>query len=262
MSDEKEMALHLRTGRGLELPLRDSPVRFAVINQNGLSSNAWRVWTERTGDAYIACRDNMKEIHVSLHQSGQQQITCEVRTLDGAIKKKERWGQWREPAHYGDPDIAPSFQLLFPAWALALPYSTRLATPRVWDKNLVLVETHEEYPLTVVGFYITNQDVSITFGDNLPSYPLAVLPLLGRPGKTLWVIANQQPEGNLSEMLKTAEQRINQHGLYGEPFEALEDGRVLSGFLTGPADHGSQYGIVVPMTWHKRQEGLGTSELP
>lgn len=249
MSEKKETGLHLRTEQCLPLPLRDGPVRFAVISQDGLSSNAWRVWAERTGDAYIVCRDNMKEIHVSLHQSGQQHITFEVRTADGVIK--ERWAQWWEPAHYGDPDIVPSFQLLFPTWALVLPYVTRLKNPQVWDKNLVLVETNEEHPLTVVSFYITNQNVSITFGGNPPSYPLAVLSLCRRPGKRLWVVASQEPEGKLREVLKTAEQRINQQGLRGERIEELDDGQELSGLPTGPTDYGCQYGIVVPMTQHK-----------
>lgn len=263
MSDKKEMALHLRTGQGLALPLRAGPVRFAVINQNRLSSNAWRVWTERTGDAYIACRDNnMRQFHVSLHQSGQQQITCRIRTAEGVVENRKRWGQWHEPVHYGDPEIVPSFQLLFPNWALSLPYATRLANPGVWEKNVVFVETDDEYPMTVVGFYITNQEVSIAFGNTRPSYPLAVLPLEGRPGKKLWVIASQQPEGNLQEALKAAAERINQLAPYGERFEQLADGCAFSAFLNGHTDHGCQFGIVVPMTWRKRREGLGSSELP
>ena len=40
---------------GLELPLRIDCIRFAVMRRNGLTSNAWGVRVEQTGDAYIYC---------------------------------------------------------------------------------------------------------------------------------------------------------------------------------------------------------------
>ena len=59
----------LWTKEGLELPLRTKQIRFAVQWKNGLTSNAWAVCVENTGDAYIYCRDNIKEQKVSLHDS-------------------------------------------------------------------------------------------------------------------------------------------------------------------------------------------------
>ena len=47
----------LATQAGL-LPLKKSPVRFAVGDPNGVTSNSWRIWTSKHGDVYIACRDN------------------------------------------------------------------------------------------------------------------------------------------------------------------------------------------------------------
>lgn len=253
MSEKKEVIFHLRTGKDSSLPLRESPVRFAVINENGLSSNAWRVWTAKAGDVYIACRDHMKDTHISLHQSGHQQVTSVVETAEGT--SRQRGGRWQEPAHYGDPCVAPSFQLLFPNSALVLPHETRLDNPGVWDTNQVFVETDGEYPLTVIGFYILNKGLTLTSSEN-HSYPLAILPLQGRADKTLWVIATQGPEGNLREVLRRTQQKINQHDLRGPQFEELENGRLLSGFFTGPVDNGGYYGIVVPMTWRKRSEDI------
>ena len=112
----------------------------------------------------------------------------------------------------------------------------------------------------MVGFYITNQEVSLSFGNKLPSYPLAVLPLDGRPNKKLWVIASQQAEGNLQEALKAAVEQINQLAPYGERSEELADGCAFSAFLNGHTDNGCQFGVVVPMTWHKRKEDLAQSE--
>ena len=57
MSDE-EMVLWIK--HGLEIPIRKSPIRFAIQMKSGLTSNAWGVHVENTGDAYIYCRDNMK----------------------------------------------------------------------------------------------------------------------------------------------------------------------------------------------------------
>ena len=65
---------NLKNMRDVTLPLRESPIRFGVLRRNGLSSNAWGVWSENSGDIYVACRDNMKELKISLHQSGKQHI--------------------------------------------------------------------------------------------------------------------------------------------------------------------------------------------
>ena len=250
MSMKKEIGLHLRQGNGLKLPLKKSPVRFAVMNKNGLSSNAWRVWTEKAGDVYIACRDNMKDLHVSLHQSGQQHIAVETELGHGVVDFKQHWGQWSEPPHYGPPHIAPSFQLLFPNWALSLPYATRLTNTQVWDKNQILVETDDHNPLTVVDFYVIEKGVTISFGDVHPSYPLAVLPLPTRPNRKLWVIASQQPEGNIKEIAQRAITKINLQGLNKKEIQLLKDGNILSAFCCGPTTEQCMYGIVLPLKFH------------
>jgi hypothetical protein len=55
-------------GRPLEsLVMPDPTLRFAVGDSVGLSSNSWRVWAKRDDDVYIVCRDNYKELKVSLH---------------------------------------------------------------------------------------------------------------------------------------------------------------------------------------------------
>ena len=74
--DHDSRAYYIREGSepAPTLPLRSSPIRFAVMRKDGLSSNAWRVWVEPAGDAYVACRDHMKEMKASLHQSGTQHI--------------------------------------------------------------------------------------------------------------------------------------------------------------------------------------------
>ena len=62
---------NLNIAHDLTLPLRASSIRFGVLRRNGLSSNAWRCWSEKAGDIYITCRDHMNELKISLHQSGR-----------------------------------------------------------------------------------------------------------------------------------------------------------------------------------------------
>ena len=52
----------LKVHRESRLPLNTSPLKFAVLNKDGTSSNAWGVIIEKDGSAYVYCRDNMKEI--------------------------------------------------------------------------------------------------------------------------------------------------------------------------------------------------------
>lgn len=51
------------------IPITKSPIRFAVGTPDGISSNSWRVWV-RGEDIYVSCRDNFKELKISLHASG------------------------------------------------------------------------------------------------------------------------------------------------------------------------------------------------
>ena len=59
----------------LELPMRSFPVRFAIQDRNGMSSNSWGIYRGSDGSAYIKRRDNMKDLKVSLHASGSDHIS-------------------------------------------------------------------------------------------------------------------------------------------------------------------------------------------
>jgi hypothetical protein len=55
------------------LPELNEPVRFAVGDPQGLTSNSWKVWKQHS-DIYIACRDNAQDIKISLHTSGRWRV--------------------------------------------------------------------------------------------------------------------------------------------------------------------------------------------
>ena len=94
--DHHGAAYYIRQGTepAPTLPLRSSPMRFAVMRKDGLSSNAWRVWVDPAGDAYVLCRDHMKEMKASLHQSGKQHIAFTSKTGIEMTKGSRFWNQW------------------------------------------------------------------------------------------------------------------------------------------------------------------------
>ena len=84
------------------LPFRTGPIRFAVGAPDGLSSNSWRFWTERSGDAYLACRDNFQNMKVSLQASGRWRMayTAEAVAENPARvppAENRAWEVWDEP---------------------------------------------------------------------------------------------------------------------------------------------------------------------
>ncbi len=111
--------LTFRIRDGLTLPLRTQPIRFAVEWKNGLTSNAWGVYVEKTGDAYISCRDNIRAHKVSLHASGRQHISFPKNAPGLVSSTGDRFmNQWWEP-QYTQKAVA-TFHLLFPPWGLRL----------------------------------------------------------------------------------------------------------------------------------------------
>ena len=191
MSDERMV---FWTRNDLKLPKRISPVNFAVQRNHGFTSNAWGVQVKKTGDAYIYCRDHMKDQRVSLHASGKQHITfdesaSEIKDMEGRFMN-----QWWEPQHNGK--AIPTFRLLFPAWGLSLNSKQRDKSKSKWDKNHVLIKGDDNL-VTVVSFVILDDGMTLRKEEgSLPSAPIGILRL--RPGKKrLCVIAGYEPEGNL-----------------------------------------------------------------
>ena len=140
----------------VELPRTKSPINFAVQMKNGLTSNAWGVAVENTGDAYIYCRDNMKGQKVSLHASGKQHVSFDKNApgMEG-LTGSRFMNQWHEPEY--ESETIATFRLLFPSWGVSLSAEQREAFKSTWDKNHILLEGHDEL-LTVVSFVIVDDN--------------------------------------------------------------------------------------------------------
>ena len=224
--------------------LRESPIRFAVFNREGLSSNAWGVYSGKLGDIYIRCRDHMKEQKISLHQSGRQHIAF---TSESGIETTEGsrfWDQWWEPQSHDRSKVVPTFSLFFPSWGLSLTQSMRDDNPRVWNKNQIRIGAAENPEATVVSFAITDDDFEMRHNDVEHSWssPLGALPT--RPGSKLWVIAYHRPEGNMKELTEPAIRELQASRV--DQLREFPSGHVFGMCVSGLTEDGGAF--IMPFT--------------
>lgn len=158
------------------LPLVRQPLRFAVGVPTGASTNSWKVWV-RGDDVYVACRDNFREIKVSLHASGIWRVGF---TDDFAKQRPDMLPAggnrvWKN----GTPRLDDQhrsvigFQLAAPAPALYLEASDR----HRWPPSVVFVEPPSAPRLmTVISVAVVlgRSPVRVTAGNGVP---IAVVPL-------------------------------------------------------------------------------------
>lgn len=188
------------------LPIRNKPARFAVGPPSGLTSNSWKVWTEKSG-IYIACRDNFKEAKVSLHTSSNPEIPSRWRMgfQTQALSKiahlraenqNRAWAVWDEPPA-SLPDTVKAFQLVFPTSELAVKPETR--TSKLW-KDVIYIESAPPKKLTVLTLFITQGEPRL-IADPEPSFRLACYDI-GR-GRVAQLVAHGEEEAGFRELLET-----------------------------------------------------------
>lgn len=156
--------------------LREGPVRFAIGDPSGLTSNSWRIWTSKSGDVYIACRDNYREVKVSLHPSGRWRFGFTGEAVGGRSElvspdEDRAWEVWDKP-HMRE-GVVPAFQLFFLPEELAVWPSQR--PPRSWAK-VIVVAPPPPGAVSIATVWITEERLPITFAIG-PMVTLAVLPL-------------------------------------------------------------------------------------
>ena len=242
----------------LAIPITKSPVRFSVMRRNGLSSNAWRVWVDEGGEAYIRSRDHMHNIKVSLHRSGQHQLSFTTESRLEMTEGNRHWIRWSEPPNNPGSPVIPTFNLYFPSWGLTLNEDRRNTHPRVWDRNQIAIEAGETPTATVISFVIMNDQLNIPFNisGDIPHFPLAALPL--RLGKKLWVVACHRPEANMRDLA-----RQGASGLAGyaqstpEPFTDIPDGEVLGMCVAGNTPAGGTFLMPFEIDAYQGQKPVG-----
>ena len=172
----------------------------------------------------------MKDIKVSLHESGRQHIAFVQGSGHEMTPGSRFWNRWWEPSSTQRPPV-PSVKLLFPSWAttVALKNTSR---PR-WKDNNILIEGDNELVTSVCLFVMDNGHTLHQTG--LPSSTLGVLPI--RNGKELHVIACREQPRNLKQVAETGIQFMNKK----MPFSADMVGEVLTALLTGDDPSGCPY---------------------
>jgi len=220
------------------LPLRASPLRFAVGPPTGLTSNAWRVWTTNAGDLYILCRDNLKEAKVSFHASGRWRMgfTTEAVAKNANLlgrNENRAWEVWDQPQPTL-PDTVVAFRLIFPTSELGVKPEQR--DPAQWA-NVVYIEAAPPKKVTVITLFVTCGDLLLKH-ESEPSFRFASLDL----GNGFWaqLVAHIDPEDGLPELIESgvdaARNQARSAGIdipehaYGYFFGRRDDG---SRFLLG-----------------------------
>ncbi len=229
---------------GVELPIRRQPIRFAVQHMNGLSSKSWNITTDRTGNAYVMCRDNYHELKASLHSSGDNRIAFTRESNDLMGDDSRIWNRWQCPRPEEDKKLVPLFRLLFPDWSLAIPYSQRIRAPS-WRKVQCYAITGYDGLMTVVTFHLIGTRTMVRKGDGI-SFPIGLLPM-GQDHRLL-IVANRLPESNLRHVVEESMSSIDP-SVFG--MSSSEEDRRGDLLLTGYNGDGTGFMLSTPVEVEK-----------
>jgi hypothetical protein len=153
------------------------------------------VWAN-SGQLYIACRDNFKEVKVSLHSTGRWRMGFTAQAIANRpdlVKANENraWEVWNEPPATV-PNVVVAYHFIFPTAALAIhPEDRKLSD---WNKVIFIEAGQVGKALTVVTLLITNDGTDLLRGTR-PSFLLASLPVGN--GRYAQLMAHAEPEGSI-----------------------------------------------------------------
>ena len=184
----------------LKLPILKGPIRFAIGPPDGLTSNAWRMWASKYGDVYIACRDNFKEVKVSLHASGRWRMGFTTEAINKNPKllpsdTDRAWEVWDKPPE-SLPDSVVAFKLIFPTEELAVRPEQR--PTKLW-KKVLHIELAPPGKVTIATLFITKGPLNLKH-ESEPSFCLASLDI--GQGLHAQLIVHFDPSDGLTDFVK------------------------------------------------------------
>ncbi len=173
---------------------RLQPLRFAVGTRGGLSSNTWRVFVTKKGDAYVRCKDNFTQLTLSLHVSGRWRVGFTQEAVAsfpwlapaGGNRALEVWDEPQETL----PRTVTAFRLLFPTSELAVRPDQR--TNGAWRETR-FIEPAPEGKIVCVSVFLSQGSTSPRHESEW-SEPLGSFEVGGR---FLHVVAHHDPELDL-----------------------------------------------------------------
>lgn len=187
------------------LPLTAGPLRFAAGDPTGLTSNSWRGWIEDSGDTYVACRDNFKELKVSLHASGRWRMGMTEQAAQDtsllAAGQNRAWEVWEPPAPSPE-GVVRAFQVQFLLSELAVRPHQRMSS--FWASTIYLAKPPDDRVLCVTLF-ITPRGLLLRH-ESEPSVTLAQFTLPA--DRSLAIVAHHDPAGGYAQSLRVAKARI------------------------------------------------------
>lgn len=189
------------------LPLRNDPVRFAAGTPEGPSSNSWRLWVHGE-DVYLACRDNFREIKVSLHASGSWRVGYTKQFAkarpDVIPEGQDRaWQKWEPELNEENPAVI-AFQLVFPSQALYLGPTDR----KGWTSKVVFVEPPlDPKNMTVVSVAVALGQNPVRFSGDALNAVFAMLSV--SDVKTVQLVASHAPIGRVLDVVKDTLRRAS-----------------------------------------------------
>ena len=238
----------IRLKDGVELPLRTSPLRLAVLHKNGLCSNSWTVVTQKSGDAYVVCRDGYSDVKVSLHKSGVNRIAFTSESKMTMTDSNRVWNEWKRPQLEMTNMIVPLFRLIMPDWSLGIPFR-EIQSMDQKKRIHVFAETGHDGLVTVITFHLIENGTTVN-SDGGINYPLGILPV-GSDYKLL-VVLNRLPETNLRQSMENVLNSISPRA-FG--MDESHIGKRLGLLASGYNDDGTGFIITMPIDVLSKREG-------
>ena len=241
----------IRDKRNRTLPIRQGPVRLAVVGGRGEKSNSWKIWMENDGEIYFSIREKTPGFKVSLHKSGKQHIKM----------GNEYWGQWHEPDIYAGPMVATSAKLVFPAWGMREDGKMSEGEKETWRGNEIEIDAPSQGKLITLSVVIRTEGQDLKQEDGR-SETLAIW--RRQDGKEAHVIVSEEAERNFKDIVmktltnKAVLQNLND-AIQNAPWD---DDRVVTVALAGPANEGGNYFLSVATTIQARDEKHGKEFIP
>ena len=233
------------------LPIRESPVRLAVVGKRGEKSNSWKIWMEKDGEIYFSIREKDPGFKVSLHKSGKQHIKV----------GDKYWGQWLEPDIYAGSMIATSAKLVFPAWGMREVEKMSEGEKETWEGNEIEIDAPGEGRLIALSVVIRVKGQNLKQEDGR-SETLAVWHR--EDGKEAHLIVSEEAERNFKDIVKktltnkAVLQNLNKR--IGN--EVWEHDKMMTATLAGPANEGGNYFLSVSTTIHAKEGKHGKEFIP
>lgn len=193
-----------------KIPLVNSPIRFAVGTPDGMSSNSWRVWV-RGEDVYVSCRDNFKELKVSLHASGVWRVAFTEQAFssnpDLFSANGDRLLQRYKPDLTQKNKAVVGFQIVILNTGLYLKKDQR----KKWPNSIVFIEPpSSDRDMSVLSIVVVSSTEYISVPENVRGVVIGKLHL-GSDKTVQLVVTHESNEIMRPQIAEAFERSLPSH---------------------------------------------------